>query len=327
MRLEIRDLAGLSGPAEKLIQLVSDGAGAIYRPFGMRREADAEAYKIRSIASAEAEARVISTSSEMKAQLARVKELAGDNPDIFERARLRLLTREIEGLQNIEAIADHALNELPNEVSDDPVALDWRRRFFSGAEDVCDDEMQIIWGKVLAGEVASPGRFSLRTLEILKNLSKHEAEKFQKICSFAFSDGWIPNPIDHSHKSINDRFRPFGICYDDLLALRSAGLMHDNDYSYKVAEMPSPNTPLQVHYNCNGIWMAISSNHTSKITVPSFDFTRAGIELQSLVKSDPAFGFLNSIASYFRLNGFSVKKLTSTTTPDGIEVSHFTEDY
>ena len=47
---------------------------------------------------------------------------------------------------------------------------------------------EISGGRVLAGENKSPGSFSLRTLEFLKNLSKQEAIEVAKFSQFAVSD-------------------------------------------------------------------------------------------------------------------------------------------
>ena len=45
------------------------------------------------------------------------------------------------------------------------------------------EELQTLWGRVLAGEIKSPGTFSLRTLEFLKNTSHEEALKIAKLAT------------------------------------------------------------------------------------------------------------------------------------------------
>ena len=47
----MEDLVGLGKGAEKLIEVIANAIGAIYKPYGIRREADAEAYKIKVIES------------------------------------------------------------------------------------------------------------------------------------------------------------------------------------------------------------------------------------------------------------------------------------
>lgn len=75
-----------------------------------------------------------------------------------------------------------AAEEMPSieDVSEDPVDDDWAARFFTSAQDVSDPELQLRWSKILARETATPGATSLRTLEVLKNLSASEARLFEE---------------------------------------------------------------------------------------------------------------------------------------------------
>ena len=169
--LKIKDLAGISEPIKKLIGVVSAGIGSIYRPRSIRNDADAKAYEIRTIAAAEADATVIKKSGQAKAELEHIRILIEADPEILNRTKMRVQSREIEGQVNIETVAEHAFAILPDKVSEQPVATEWRRKFFLEAENICDADLQLLWGKVLAGEITSPGSYSLRTLEILKHLS------------------------------------------------------------------------------------------------------------------------------------------------------------
>lgn len=68
-------------------------------------------------------------------------------------------------------------------------SVDWFVRFFEDAGNISDEEIQELWAKVLAGEIKQPGSFSLRTLDVLKNLSKSEAEIIQVLASYAIRMG------------------------------------------------------------------------------------------------------------------------------------------
>lgn len=45
--------------------------------------------------------------------------------------------------------------------------------------------MQGLWGRVLAGEIRKPGKFSLRTLRFLSEFSQSDAVLFAEICDYA----------------------------------------------------------------------------------------------------------------------------------------------
>ena len=56
---------------------------------------------------------------------------------------------------------------------------------------VSSDELQTLWGRVLAGEIKSPGSCSLRTLEFLKNLSQNEGLQIARLSPFVVDSQFI----------------------------------------------------------------------------------------------------------------------------------------
>lgn len=98
--------------------------------------------------------------------------------DIEKRIAARLEYQEGKRQSNIENITQYAVGQLAQEkeIDSERPDSDWVSRFFRIAEDVTTEQMQMLWSKVLAGEVQRLGSFSLRTLELLKNISQKEAE-------------------------------------------------------------------------------------------------------------------------------------------------------
>jgi hypothetical protein len=89
--------------------------------------------------------------------------------EIEVRAVERLRKRETRRQQNIERITLKAVAALPpaEQISEQPVNSDWTTRFFEECHDISDEQMQEIWAKIMAGEVARPGSFGPRTLTIV----------------------------------------------------------------------------------------------------------------------------------------------------------------
>ena len=48
--------------------------------------------------------------------------------------------------------------------------------------------MQILWARVLAGEANAPGTYSKRTVNLLSDFDKSDAELFTKLCGFGWHD-------------------------------------------------------------------------------------------------------------------------------------------
>lgn len=150
-------------PLEKLVEVISNGIGTFYRPRSIRKEADAKAYKIEIIEAAKTKALVEGKENKAETYI-RIKE--------------RLLFSQVEKQNNIDNVVEVAAEHLgkENKVSEEPVDRHWSKCFFNIVEDVSDEEMQTLWGRILAGEIKSPQSYSLRALELLK-ISRKKKQK------------------------------------------------------------------------------------------------------------------------------------------------------
>src|SRR5712691_8920424 len=88
-----------------------------------------------------------------------------------------------------------AAKEMPESVSDKPVEQDWVSRFLEDCQDVSNEDMQTVWGRLLAGEVTKPGSFSFRTLATVKMLRPEVANLFTRLCSFVWLNQRVPTAI------------------------------------------------------------------------------------------------------------------------------------
>ena len=55
---------------------------------------------------------------------------------------------------------------------------------------VSDDDMQQIWAGILAGEANNSGSFSRRTVNLVADLDKRNAQLFRNLCGFAWMIGF-----------------------------------------------------------------------------------------------------------------------------------------
>lgn len=68
-------------------------------------------------------------------------------------------------------------------------SFDWLMRFFDAVGNISDKDLQQLWAKVLAGEIAEPKTCSLRTLDMIRNMSSEEAEIFSHLCKYVMQSG------------------------------------------------------------------------------------------------------------------------------------------
>lgn len=170
----------LGKPVNTLIERVSDAVGGLTRPWQIRR-----------VAGAEAEAAVIRAESEI-----RITEL-------HKEAFLRFLDEEVVKQTNMESILLKAIpNVDPDNAKPEDVTGDWFANFFDKCRIVSDEDMQQLWARILAGEANNPGSFSRRTVNLMADLDKQDAEAFTHLCRFVWTSGedWkSPLVFDWAH--------------------------------------------------------------------------------------------------------------------------------
>lgn len=192
--------AALSAPVTKLIEVVSAGMGRAYEPLHLVRLARAEAKALSIMAHG-----------------------AADVQNIETRAARRVAATEVWRQENLEAIAELAVNALPDQVSAVPVARDWVARFFEHCKDASNQDMRQLWARLLAGEVTRPNSFSLRTLALVAQLSAPEANDFNVLClrCVQVDDSWVP----FLRRMNSDYLAASGLTYNAVTRLEAAGLV------------------------------------------------------------------------------------------------------
>ena len=174
--------------------------------------------------------------------------------------------------------ADEEYSKMPHEDPSAAYNFDWFMRFYESVGNVSDEEMQRVWAKILAGEVNRPGSFSLETLDVVRNLSKQDAELFTKICKHCIQASpqnlYLPHYDNYLEKC--------GITYSDILRLDEIGLVNS---SGMIALNLSINNDHPGSIINQSLIMLIAPNNekTKKCSISQYPFTRIGIEIATLI--------------------------------------------
>ena len=134
---------------------------------------------------------------------------AGADQETAQRAMTVLVRKEYRKQINREAVATAMVEDMREHVAG-PDAMnpevpsaeldeDWLNVFERYAEDASSERLQGLWGRVLAGELRRPGRFSTRTLRFLSEFSQADALTFESFAQCAFVDSApieLVNPPD-----------------------------------------------------------------------------------------------------------------------------------
>jgi len=210
---------------------------------------------------------------------------------------------ETQKASNLQAILNIALNVTINEQTSDNLDPDWFFAFSTMAEEIYSPPMQELWGKIFAVEVARPGSFSLRTLQLLKTLTHRDAQVFNKAVNVASrrDNDAVPRVGYHKRKGLFSLLkRPVpeqinlanvGLSYPDLLSLQEMKLIYASEIeSGEYAEGQ------QVTWRCVNENISLTSK-TSGVALVYYKFTSVGSELYKLVTKSPNEAYLTSIKS------------------------------
>ena len=306
MSVEINDLVGLSQPLTKLVEVIGAGLGKIYEPTYIKRLAVAKAEETKLLTSAKTSAEIDSKKQLIAFDESRLQ-LQNISDDVLERTKTRLLTREINHQLNIDSVVSSAVQAMGETVSAEPVDVDWINRFFSIAQDISEPKMQQIWGQILSGETTAPGRFSLRSIETLRNVSQHEAEIFSRACSLCTGINELiikippeqPNLIFiHDEESIKN----LGLPYSDVMSLVEAGLFHPETNSSLSWEVNS----IKLFNNGKFFNLTNLNEETKKIELHVYRFTKAGMALGTLIPNNFNQSYFELLSKRFLNHGIQV---------------------
>lgn len=204
--------------------------------------------------------------------------------------------KESRKMRNTIAVIEKAQSHFTEgeKVSDEPVDEGWKNRFFNIIEEITDDDMREIWGRVLAGEIKKPKSYSLRTLDTLRNLTKEEAEIIVKAAPYILKG--------------NALYKNSILSTAETLILRECGLILDEGlgltYHWDVKEHDTYYTTLTEQLV---IGLQNDSDNMIEIRPNVYKLSTAGREIIKLitVSDTDRQKFFKMLADQFKAKGIS----------------------
>ena len=272
-------LGNVLKPAETLFKKISKGVGGLAAPWQIKRVAEA---KIEAAHSA-AEIARIEAHSEIEVI------------DLRQRAAQRRIEEDTRHQKNMEDITAKAIPHLNEEAKPDAMEDDWVANFFDKSRIVSDSEMQSLWARVLAGEANVPGTYSKRTVNLLSDFDRRDAELFTKLCGF----GWmIPDVVPLVFDEKAEIYNEHEINFGSLNHLGDIGLVQfDGIAGFQRFNLPQR---LVVHYYGKPLLLEIPEAADSKLDIGNTLLTQIGWELAAICGSKPVDGFYEYVKDQWK---------------------------
>ena len=327
MKLRV-SVPGLEKLADYTASGIGSVAGTMLLPWRARQEVKArlisaqgemEAERILTegraatmhiIADAQAKARatLVSPDSNVKGEL-----------DFTDTVAQRIQFQEEKRQRNIESVVRQAASELGDkDVKDHEPDHDWTARFFNDIQDVSTEDAQLLYAKIIAGEVERPGSTSIKALSILRDLDQPTAKLFRVLRSasiffFNVQDRMADaRVISLGGNAGQNSLRDFGLSFGNLNVLNEHGLIiSDYNSRYDITmcigisfpiDKP-PNSVVRCPFIFENRYWILEPNEPrpsdAEHRVSGVALTKAGRQLARLVECRPVRGYRQRLEAFF----------------------------
>lgn len=272
------NIGELSKPATVLIEKISDAIGGLFKPWQIRR-----------VAQAKAEAEKIGAVSQIEIN------------ELQQRALYRFLAEEAKKQANMESITHKALPALQEDARPSEVEDDWLTNFFEKCRLISDQDMQSLWARVLSGEANKPGTFSKRTVDFISTLDKSDATLFTNLCSYVWTapDGRTHTPLIYD---LDDAiYTRTDITFSSLKHLDSIGLItFESIAGYTWRNLPEK---CVLYYHTQLIVLSFKKPKDNKLKIGHALLTKTGQELAPIAAEEPIPEFLDYVIAKWSKEG------------------------
>lgn len=238
------------------------------------------------------------------------------------RAANKYASKIIKEQVNLDDITLNAAQDLKgkriqeNESIPDEIGDDWLNEFESHAKLKSSDDMKLVFGKILSGEILKPGTFSIRTIKLISQLDNQAAKLFQTLCSQAVTLNITGNILDARVVSFDgspgaNSLSRFGLSFDNLNILQEYGLVISDYNSYMhyngcIAHGNFVYSTLGFGGKHYGLVPTDSEQNDKEVRLSGIALTRAGRELLNIIPIEEKLEYKAELFKYLESKHFTV---------------------
>ncbi|WP_104027812.1 DUF2806 domain-containing protein [Vibrio jasicida] len=198
-------------------------------------------------------------------------------------------------------VAEDILADDSSPSSEKEIEDDWLFNWREYAGRVSSEDLQLLWGKILAGEVKNPGSYSYRTLDFLKTMSKFDAEVLEKVAQFVVSNVVV--------REVDNLLEDAGVRFGDLIYLQELGVLSGVESTGLKNKWGSllPDSYLYAFTSHDKCLIVTSEDATKEASLPVYLLTTVGKQIFKLANFGANITYLEAIGRKLCSQGFEVK--------------------
>lgn len=228
-----------------------------------------------------------------------------------------------------------SINQEPNGGEKKIINDDWLDNFETEARQKSTEEMQLRFGRILAGEIRQPGSYSIKAVKLLGEIDQNTAILFKKFCSACVVVGvlGIPNGeqvFDARVPSLggslgSNALSKYGFSLDQLNILNEYSLITSGDvplYDYNLVSVYDYNlcieyedNPKLLPFQHQGKYWILSPtperDNTPEFRLSGVMLSRIGRELFHIVDQDPMPEYTEDLKEFFAKQNLNMIEVNS----------------
>ena len=222
--------------------------------------------------------------------------------------------KAIKNQKNIVEIAKDNAKEGTNFSEKSGVNEEWFDRFMESASFVSSEEMQLVWGKILANEFEQPGSTPRNMTRILSEFTQDYAKVFRILCSMQVllvSLNEDEKIVQANWRNViafdqNEEYmRKIGVSFKLLNELETLGVIKfDTVAGYATTNMMEKKVLVYV----NGNIIETNLRGDDNFPIGNVLFTSAGEALRKITETHMLEGYEDSVRKYLKLNHVTVEE-------------------
>ncbi len=207
-------------------------------------------------------------------------------------------------------------NQATNSGEEKIINDDWLNSFETEARQKSTEDMQLRFGRILAGEIKQPGSYSIKAVKLLGELDQDTAALFKRLCSACVTLKVPYNGRDGAHvldarvpsmggSAGQNALEEYGLGFNQLNILNEYNLIisdYDSQFSYNLCILNQDN-PVNLAFEYQErYWLLLPEperNDNSEFRLLGVALSHVGRELFSIVDQEPMSEYTEALKKFF----------------------------
>lgn len=247
--------------------------------------------------------------------------------EYIKKASSKFAAKVIKEQLNLDQITLNAASEIEskseilNDIKEtEDISEDWLNEFENLARLKSSEEIKLVFGKILSGEIIKPGSFSIRTIKLISQLDNEAAILFQTFCSNAISLRLGNKIVDARVVSFSgnagaNSLIQYGLSFSSLNILQEYGLIISDYNSYSYYSPCVANEKLQVQASLRfqgenfGLVPLDREKYDKVLKFDGVALTKAGKELLDIIPLTANDNYRNEMFEFLKSKHLSLVKM------------------